>query len=129
MRCVNIEELGVVSGGGDPKGCYDAIMAGSKAGAGTGAFVGAVGGSSVPVIGTGAGAAILGAVGTLAGGAVAAANSPACQPTAAPAADSFLLNDVNSSSWTWSSYLGAYVDSFCDSGISASGCNYGMGDW
>lgn len=114
MRCVNLEELRVVSGGGDPKGCYDAIMVGSGAGAAAGSYVGAVGGSVVPVLGTGAGIAIVGAVGTLAGGAMAAANSPACSTDSA--ADSFLLNADQSSAESDRLYdsvirvLGYYTD-------------------
>lgn len=98
MRCVTIEELAVVSGGGDPNGCKSDIAAGAGIGAAVGTAVGGTIGAVVGTVagpgGTGMGAAYGGAIGSeiglLAGGAVAAANSPACQPDA----DSFNLNSL-----------------------------------
>ncbi|BCB27655.1 hypothetical protein SKTS_25410 [Sulfurimicrobium lacus] len=81
MRCVTIEELAIVSGGADPKACFDAVMAGSGAGATAAGFVGAIGGSVVPFLGTAGELVIVGAVGGLFGGAISAANSPTCAPT------------------------------------------------
>lgn len=92
MRCLNVEELRAVSGGIDPKGCVDAIMTASGAGAAVGSYIGAVGGSVVPALGTGAGIAIAGAAGALVGGAVAAATSPECSTTysAGSSSDSYI---------------------------------------
>lgn len=125
MRCMTIEELAVVSGGGDPNGCKSDIAAG----AGIGAVVGtAVGGTIGAVVGTVAGpggtgmgmaygGAIGGEIGLLGGGAVAAAYSPACSTSSA--ADSFLLNADQSSGES-----DAFVDPW--SGISYHG---GSGPW
>lgn len=122
MRCVTIEELAVVSGGGDPNGCKSDIAAGAGIGATIGTAVGGTVGAVVGTVagpgGTGMGAAYGGAIGSeiglLAGGAVAAANSPAC--STGSAADSFLLNADQSSAESDSLYdsvirvLGYYTD-------------------